>query len=155
MSDTINIYAETGRNIIGDDSSPTFTFENTSSGEILKLQNAGGTGNQLSTVSCPTTAVYLQGAELALKTLGSRASIGAAIQSSATQGIPLEVRHTVISAPTAACMVLTNSCASGAFFEFKGFLASIASATSITRGIRVKFGDELGWVPVFMSGTYI
>jgi len=34
-------------------------------------------------------------------------------------------------------------------------LASIASATSITRGIRVKFGDSYGWIPIFMSATYI
>lgn len=38
MSDLINLYAEEGRNIIGDDSSPTLSLENSSTGEALKLK---------------------------------------------------------------------------------------------------------------------
>lgn len=152
----MNLYAESGRNIIGDDSTPTLTLENSSTGEGLKFQNTvDGTGVQLATVSGATTAVYLQSGAEVLRVLGSVATITASFRSSATQGTALEARHTVISAPTAPVMTFTNSCASGAFFEFKGFLASIASAGSITRGVRVKFGNELGWMPVFMDGTYI
>ena len=157
MADLLNLNAESGRNIIGDDSSPSLNLENSSSGECLKLQNAGGTGNQLSTVSCPTTALYLQSAsKYVIDVLGSVATVATRFRSSASAGVVLELGHSVIGAPTVPLMVMTNSCASGAFFQFKGFLASIASATSITRGIRVKIsGDEEGWIPVYMSATYI
>ena len=99
----MNLFAESGRNIIGDDTSPTLSLEN----------------------------------------------------SSATTGQALDLKVAATSAPTIAVMTVTNSVASGAFFEFKGFLASIASATSITRGIRVKYGDNYGFIPIFTSATYI
>ena len=111
MADTINLYAESGRNIIGDDSSPTLTLENTSSGAALKLV-ASGTGQVLETV------------------------------------------NTATSSPTVAVLTVTNSVASGAFFEFKGFLASIASASSLQRGVRVKVGDEYGWMPIYFGGVF-
>jgi len=110
--DTINLYAESDRNIIGDDSSPTLTLENTSTGNALKVVGA-------------------------------------------VTGVPLAVTHTTPGAATVAAIRITASTASAPFFEFKGFLASIASAGSITRGVRVKFGDEYGFIPVYMSGTYI
>jgi len=37
MSDIVNIFAEADRNIVGDDSSPTLTLENTSTGKGLKV----------------------------------------------------------------------------------------------------------------------
>jgi len=114
MSDIINLNAESNRNIIGDDSSPTLSLENTSTGSAVKLTQTG-----------------------------------------ATTGVALEANVAATSAPTIAVIKATNSVASGAFFQFAGFLASIASATSITRGIRVKFGDSYGWIPIFMSATYI
>lgn len=113
MVDLINLNAESGRNIIGDDSSPTLTLENSSTGNALSLK------------------------------------------SGATEAVALQIANTVISSPTVAVVKLTTSGASAPFFEFAGFLASIASATSITRGIRVKFGDNYGWIPVFTSATYI
>lgn len=99
---TLNINAESDANIIGDDSSPTLTLENT----------------------------HASGVALAL----TRSAAGAA---------------------TVATVRVTNSVASGAFFEFTGFLASIASAGSIVRGVRVKYGDNYGFIPVYASGTYI
>lgn len=144
MADLVNLNAESGRNIIGDDSTPTLTLENTSSGNALQLQNAGGTGVALSIVSTPTTALFAN----VVGTAGhfrSNASLQPAVI--ADQG--------VISSPTVAVVRLTQSAASGAFFELRGFLASIASATSITRGIRVKFGDSYGWIPIYESATYI
>lgn len=113
MVDLINLSAESGRNIIGDDSTPTLELQNTSTGNALSLK------------------------------------------SGATEAVALVAANTVISSPTVAVMRLTTSGASAPFFEFKGFLASIASAGSIVRGIRVKFGDEYGFLPVYASGTYI
>lgn len=123
MSDVINLYAESDRNIIGDDSSPTLTLENSSSGNAIKAYGSG-TGVPL----------YAEAA----------ATVPAA-----------EFVHTTPGAATVAVARFTASTASAPYFEFKGFLASIASATSITRGVRVKIGDEYGFIPVYMSATYI
>lgn len=144
MADIINLTAETGRNIIGDDTSPTLTLENTSSGNVLALQNAGGTGVPLSVVSAPTTGIF-----------ANVVGTGGHFRSNASLQPAVIVDHGIISAPTVAVARLTQSAASGAFFEFRGFLASIASATSITRGIRVKFGDSYGWIPIYESATFI
>lgn len=114
MTDVMNLNAETDRNIIGDDTTPTLTLENSSTGSALKVTNTG-----------------------------------------ATTGVALSADVKATSAPTIAVISVTNSVASGAFFEFKGMLASIASAGSIVRGIRVKFGDAYGFIPVYASGTYI
>ncbi len=97
----MNLYADSDRNIIGDDSSPTLTLENSSTGSVLNLKSSA------------------------------------------------------VSAPTIATLSVTNSVASGAFFEFKGFLASVASASSLARGIRVKFGDEYGFIPIYKGGVYV
>lgn len=126
MANIINLFAESGANMIGDDSTPTLQFENSSSGNALRTHvQASATG------------------------VGLRASSAASVIPAA------QFDHTVLSSPTVATVTLTQSTASGAFFEFKGMLASIASAGSIVRGIRVKFGDEYGFLPVYASGTYI
>ena len=122
MSDTINLYAETDRNIIGDDSSPTLTLENSSTGNALKVSGTG-TGiplNVTGTVTIPAAALT----------------------------------HTTPGAATVAVLRVTASTASAPFFEFRGFLASIASASSLQRGIRVKIGDEYGWIPVYYGGVF-
>lgn len=49
MSDIVNLYSESGRNIIGDDSTPTLELENSSSGLALNL-----IGNTNSAVSART-----------------------------------------------------------------------------------------------------
>ena len=41
MSDTINLWAESDRNIIGDDSSPALTLENSSTGNALYVKTSG------------------------------------------------------------------------------------------------------------------
>lgn len=102
MTDIVNLNAESGRNIISDDTTPTLSLEN----------------------------------------------------ASASTGTALDLKVAATSAPTIAVMTMTNSTASGAFFEFKGFLASIASASSLQRGIRVKFGDSYGWIPVYVGGVF-
>jgi len=75
--------------------------------------------------------------------------------SGATLGVALKASIPATGAPTIAVMVATNSVASGCFFEFKGFLASITSVSSLRRGIRVKVGDEYGFIPVYWGGTFI
>ena len=121
--DTINLYAESNRNIIGDDSTPTLTLENSSTGNSLYALGSG---------------------------------TGIPLQANGGVTIPcIAAKHTTPGAATVAVIRVTASTASAPFFEFRGFLASIASATSITRGVRVKFGDEYGFIPVFMSATYI
>ncbi len=122
--DTINLYAESDRNIIGDDSTPTLTLENSSTGNALKLVGTDGTGTPLSVTADETVPA-------------------------------VTLTHTVPGACTVAVASLTASTASAPFFEFKGFLASIVSMTSIFRGVRVKIGDEYGWLPVYASSTYI
>ena len=134
MANILNIDAETDANIIGDDSSPTLTMENTSSGNVIKIQNASGTGT-------------------ALQVDGSRT--GAQLRSTATEQVPLHVTHSVISSPTVAPLRITQSAASGAHFEIQGAIASIASMTSITRGLRVKQGDTYYWITLYRDATYI
>jgi len=40
MADLVNLAAESGRNIIGDDTTPTLELENTSTAPALKLKNS-------------------------------------------------------------------------------------------------------------------
>lgn len=156
--DTVNLYAETDRGIISDDTGSALNLENTStgsalalkntsSGNCLELKNASGTGIQLSSVSAPTTAIDVL--------VAGKAAVGSAVRfrSAASLGNALELGQSVVGSPTVALLVMTNSCASGAFFEFKG-MASLVSMTSIFRGVRVKVGDEYGWFPVYASATF-
>lgn len=57
--------------------------------------------------------------------------------------------------PTVAPLVLSASTASGALVEFRGYVASIASVGSITRGVRAKIGDTYYWIPLYQSATFI
>lgn len=45
MANLININAESGANLIGDDAQPTITFQNTSTGAALSLIQAAKAGN--------------------------------------------------------------------------------------------------------------
>jgi len=112
MADLLNLAAESGRNIIGDDPTPTLTLENISSGSTLKLQNAGGTGTQLSGVSCPTTAAHIVSAGAAFDLTGA---VAGAIKGSATGVNALEISHTVLAGATIAPLSAVQSTASGAF----------------------------------------
>ena len=115
--DIINLYAESDRNIISDDATPSLTLQNTSTGSALKLVNS--------------------------------------LVSGSTQSPTLQVQVAAESAPTIAAIRILSSVASGAAFEFQGFLASAASMGSIVRGVRVKYGDNYGWVPIYASATFI
>lgn len=149
--DTVNLFAESDRNILSDDTNATLTLENTSTGNILKLQNTSPGGVQISSVSAPTTALQITAALSATNT-------GPAVKfdSGASIGNALSVGHTVLASPTVAVMSAVNSAASGPVFEFRGFLSSAASAGSIIRAVRVKIDSDLyGWLPVYSSVTYI
>jgi len=112
--DTVNLYAESDRGIISDDTGSALNLENTSTGSGLAVKNTG-----------------------------------------AGVGVAVTAQVAATAAPTIAVISSTNSVASGAHFEFKGFLASAASMGSITRGVRVKYGDNYGWIPVYADATFI
>ena len=117
--DTVDLYAESDRGIISDDTAQSLRLENSSSGAVLLLKQAGG--------NVTTTA----------------------------NAVALRAQLPATAAPTVAVIQTLNSVASGAHFEFQGFLASTASMGSIVRGVRVKFGDNYGWVPIYASATFI
>ena len=61
MSNIVNIKAEEGANIVGDDSAPALTLKNTGGGTALKIEgstvaNASITGLELSASSVPSGA---------------------------------------------------------------------------------------------------
>lgn len=116
MANQINLNAETDANMIGDDSSPTLTLENSSSGNALKLQNAGGTGVALSVVSAPTTSVFVPAPNQA-----------GHFRSSATTAPVLIIDKTVVGGSTIAPLRLLVSQASGAFIGVGGVFISTAS----------------------------
>ncbi len=72
----------------------------------------------------------------------------------ASTGKALSLSVVATAAPTIAVLSATNSVASGAFFEFKGMLASLSSVAGTARGIRVKYGDSYGWIPIYSTGTF-
>ncbi len=111
MGDLINLNAEEERNIIGDDSTPTLTLENSSTGEALKLT-----------------------AKATAKPVG-------------------EFEAQAGGAATIAILKITNSTASAPALEVSGgAIVSTASAgATLAAGIRVKFGDVYGWIPVHLD----
>lgn len=148
MADSMNLYAESGRNIIGDDSTPTLTLENTSSGAVLQLQNAGGTGPLLSLLSCPTTAILVDGGGIGFS------SGGMTLNSTATAVNGLVVSNTKVQSPTVALLKLSNnSTASGALIDLGridfGVVSTASACATLDFAFRVKIGDSYGWVPVY------
>lgn len=148
MSDTVNLFAETDRNIIGDDSSPTLTLENSSSGPALKLQNAAGTGTLISMQSCPTTSLYVV-----------TPAVGAYIRSGATEAKSVVLDRSVCGSATVALLKLSVlSTASAPLLDFgtvsstSGAVVSTASAcATIDYAVRVKVGDNYGWIPIYRT----
>jgi len=113
--DIVNLYAETDREILSDDTGSSLNLTNSSTGSALALKNTG-----------------------------------------ATTGVALTAQVAATAAPTIAVIRATNSVASGAFFEFRGFLASIVSASSLQRGVRVKVDNDLyGWIPIYFGGVLV
>lgn len=158
MADTVNLYAESGRNIIGDDATPTLTLENTSSGAVLRLQNAGGTGPLLSLLSCPTTSINMTGAGggLNVYTTGIAGQFGSTagialnmvscpttsvyavsrgntgyLRSTATEGVPMTLDRSICGSASVALLKLSQlSTASAPLFDFGSVSSAVGGVVS-------------------------
>jgi hypothetical protein len=138
MTNLVNIWSETNADIIGDDSTPTLTLKNTSSGIGLSIDTTSGTGAALDTVSDNT-------------------SYAARIRSAASASPALQVTHSVLQGPTIAPLKVIASAASGAFFDFRGGVISTASlgvtAANVVGLLKVWYdgsgGSGAGWMPIY------
>lgn len=112
MTDLINLYSESGRNIISDDATPTLALDNTSTGGNLKLRADG-------TVS---------GSEVL--NIANRSTTQAA---------------------TVALVKFSASTASAPAIEFAGSAveSTASGSVTLTYGVRVKVGNDYGWIPVY------
>ena len=149
MANLININAEQGANMIGDDAQPTLTLTNTSTGPALSLDrlvvtgaatiggdvNFAGTSAGLTTITAPVTLI-----------------------STTTLVTSLNIIRTQIGNGSVALAIFSVSGASVPVFEFQR--NAIVSAVSIVfaasanwgglAAVRVKKNDDttLGWIPV-------
>lgn len=139
MANLVNLWAEAGADIIGDDAQPTLALVNTSTGPGLRA---------FGLVATSTASVDL----LYVPT----------IQSGTTNSSALSVRKTVVGQLSVGTLrVSGNSLASGAVLEFyeKGF-TSITSVVLTTvantdYAIRVQVGVETRWIPCFKDAAMI
>ena len=143
MAKLSNLDAETGANIIDDDAQPTLTITNTSTGPGLSVDDV------VITSAATINAVNLIGAGKSVNT--------------ATEGIPFTInRSTTVASPTVALLTLgIGSGASAPVFELSE--QAFVSCTTIqfttvavagTGAIRVKYGNNYGWIPV-MNATAV
>lgn len=112
MADILNLETTSNRNIIEDGTTPALTLENTSSGNCLRLQNAGGTGISLSILSCPTTALNVGAGGIAVT--GSQTFTGdQTVTGSLTLNGAGETNYllSLVSCPTTAFNVATGGAA--------------------------------------------
>ena len=139
MPNLVNIDAESQADIIGDDAQPTLRLRNTSTAPGLHAEGLAVT----STASIDLA--YLP-----------------TIRSAATEGVVLNLnRNLVVSSPTVAVLALgIGSGASSPAIELReqSFVSCTTilfttGATAGTGAIRVKYGDNYGWVPVFPAGS--
>ena len=142
MPNLVNIWSETDADIIGDDSTPTLTLKNTSSGYGLSVDTTSGTGT-------------------AVDVLSDNTSYAARIRSAASEAPALQLSHSVINGPTIAVLQLIASGASAAFFDFRGAVASTASlgvtGANVAGLIRVWYqgsgGNAQGWMPIYNAAV--
>lgn len=136
MANLVNIYAEAGADIIGDDAEPTLALKNTSSGPGARLFGV----------------VSTSGASIAdLDVVGSLATRPAAIVTQAVVG----------NQSIGVLKIVGNSVASGAAIEFsnKSFI-SITSVVLTTvantdYAIAVQVGLETRYIPTFKAAALI
>ena len=137
MANLVNIWGESGADIIGDDAQPTLALSNTSTGPGLRVFGLVGTS---------TASIDL----LYVPTIQSgNASLSA-----------LAVRKTIPGNMSVGTLRISgNSLASGAVLEFyeKGFV-SITSTVLTTvantdYAIRVQVGLETRWIPLFKDAA--
>ena len=134
MSNLINLNAEAGADLIGDDAQPAVTFKNTSTGPGLRSYGM---------VNLSTASVDI---------------LHAASQS-ATSPCGVFIQAVVVNMSIGVLRIVGNSVASGAVLEFsqKGF-ASITSVILTTvantdYAIRVQVGLETRWIPLFKDAA--
>ena len=138
MANLINLWAETGADIIGDDTSPALT-----------LRNTVGPGAEIRGLVTSSTA-SVDVLDVPILTRGA-----------ANSGVL--VRNTILgSASVGILRIQGTSMASGAVLEFtgKGAFASITSVVLTTvantdYAIRVQVGLETRWIPLFKDAAII
>ena len=139
MPNLININAESQADIIGDDAQPTLRLRNTSTAPGLHAEGLAVT----STASVDLAYIPT-------------------LRSAATEGVVTSFnRNLVVASPTVATVALAiGSGVSSPVLELRE--QAFASATTIlfttgaTAGvgaIRVKHGDNYGWIPVLPGGS--
>lgn len=82
-------------------------------------------------------------------------------RSAATEGLAANFGKTVLSSPSVAVISLNiASTASAPVFELQNqafvsatTIITTTGATAGTGAIRVKYGDNYGWIPIFPSGS--
>jgi len=107
LANLVNIWGESNADLIGDDSSPTLTLKNSSTGDALKVDGSAGTGVGLN-VDGNTT-------QPAATIDGAADKQGLIVGNAATSGV------------TVAPLRVTASAASQAFISFAGAFISTAS----------------------------
>lgn len=147
----VNLWADSGADIIDDGSDAVLALENKGAGNALALKTASGTGVALDVSSTPTTGLFVKG--------GSAAGPIAYLQSGAAGANALRLDNvgTVLANPSAAQLLMVNSTASGVYFDFQGAVISTASinlAANQTAGfVRARIvgtgGEALGFIPIF------
>lgn len=156
MPNILNINAESGANIIGDDAQPTLTLTNSSSGAALEV----------SRLVVTSTATLAGDINLSTGVLAGPATISGRVvfTSSATATNQVNFVRTVIGSPSVATAVFSVSGASIPVMEFQA--NALVSAVSIVfaasanwagmSGVRVKFSDGVtyGWIPVLPSAVF-
>ena len=108
MANLVNIWGEENADLIGDDSSPTLTIKNTSSGVGLSIDTTEGTGAAVDLLSDNTT-------------------YAGRIRSAVTEAPALLVEHSVLGSATVAPLSAVQSTASGAVLSIGGVFISTAS----------------------------
>lgn len=75
MADLINLTAESGRNIIGDDATPSLELENSSTGVALKLKNSSTVAANATTAADLELAGLSTASAAVLKLSGTQAYV--------------------------------------------------------------------------------
>lgn len=87
MADVINLYAESGRNIIGDDTTPVLELENSSTGNALSLKKDVSGGATIAALKITASTASAPAFEFAGSCVESTASGSASL----TFGIRVKV----------------------------------------------------------------
>ena len=145
MANLINLYAESGANIIGDDSQPTLTISNTGGGVALAVQGIAITS------AASIDILNIGTANVSIANVRT-------ITSTASNEHILSLTRTVVGTYSVAALVLpVASVASGPAIQLAGsaFVSAVSLIFAAGAGwagmgaIRVRRTDNsFGWIPV-------